>query len=320
MEKIPIAIISGGAKEERSISLKSADFILNYIDRDRYDPYLIYMDGPRWYEATQETSVDKNDFSITLQGRRVHFTNAILIIHGTPVEDGKIQGYFDALGIKYQCCNTFCSALTFHKMACKRFLQPLGVPLADSILLRKGTSYTLENIMKWEFPLFVKPNQQGSSFGVTFVKTADQLDKAIANAFEFDHEIMIERAITGREFGCGVMKYQGKTIAFPLTEIIPYGAYFDWDAKYENKSDEITPADLSEELTKKCQDQSIEIYDHLGCSGVIRIDYILEGNDFYFLEVNTTPGLSPTSIIPQMARAYGWSNHQLIQAIIDGII
>jgi D-alanine-D-alanine ligase len=278
------------------------------------------VDQEGWFEVESGAKMDLNDFSINIGNQKETFDFAFIMIHGTPAEDGKIQGYLEMQNIPHSTCSTLSAALTFNKQLCKDYLRAFNIPLAPSIRVRRDSYWNLENVMGLGFPLFVKPNSNGSSYGVTKVKKQDDLQAAIDEALQFDNEVIIEAFLDGREFGCGVLR-EGKTIhALPITEIIPDAEFFTYEAKYEGASTEITPADLSEELTLKCQNLSRELYELLQCKGVVRFDFILVDGNFYLLEANTIPGMSAQSIIPQQALAYGWTIQKLLDVVIaDGL-
>lgn len=302
-----IAILTGGDSEERVISLKSGRVVREHLPKDRYRSFLIDIQKADWRDLDSGASIDKNDFSLTLNGEKIRFDCAFAALHGAPLEDGKMQGYLDMLGVPYTCCNGYVSALTMNKHNTKMQLAQYNtVPMARSALLRRGEKVDMNSLASLGMPLFVKPNTHGSSFGVTKVKSADALMPAIEEAWRFDSEAVVESFLPGREFSNGVLRVKGELIVLPVTEIIPETEFFDFAAKYEGKSKEVTPADLSPELTRQCQEQSRFLYEVLKCRGVVRFDFILVGDVFHFLEANTIPGISPASIVPQQARAHGW--------------
>ncbi len=317
-----IAILTGGDTAERVISLKSAQVVYDNLPTDRYRCHMIDVEGAHWRDVHTGAPIDKNDFSLTIPsvpvaGEKITFDCAFAALHGAPLEDGKMQGYLEMLGIPYTCCNGFVSALTMNKHNTKQQLAGSGVPMAKSVLLLKGQTVDQEKLLGMGLPLFVKPNSLGSSFGVTKVKTAADLLPAIEAAFEYDTEVVVESFLAGREFSNGVMRFNGEIIVFPVTEIIPETEFFDFAAKYEGKSQEVTPADLPPDLTRQCQERSRFLYQFLQCKGVVRFDYILVGDTFHFLEANTIPGISPASIVPQQARAYGWGLGELFSNLIE---
>lgn len=316
MKKKRIAIVTGGFSEERIISLRSAEFVKKHLSKEKYELRTIVLNQDKWFDELSGVPIDKNDFSIVLDDQKIHFDFAFLIVHGPPVENGLIQGYFDLLGIAHSTCDTFTSALCFNKQATKNYLRPFGIPMVDSILLANKQQPTQAEIVRLGFPVFVKPNKHGSSFGISKAKNKEELLSACIKAYEFDTEIVVEQYMAGREFSCGVIKDKGNTIALPVTEIISETEFFDFAAKYEHKSQEITPANISEEESKKCREISARIYDLLSCRGMIRVDYILHGGTFKILEVNTVPGLSPESIIPAQVDAMGWSYEEFLDKVV----
>src|SRR5687767_1781631 len=315
---INIAIIAGGPSAERSISLKSAKTIATHLSKDKYNYNIIDITPTGWKDIESGNAVDLNRFClIDEEGREIKkFGFAFIIIHGTPAEDGKIQGYFEMMSIPHSGCNVLASSLTFNKHMCKEHLKCYNIPMAESILVRKVVSRNEIESAGITPPFFVKPNNNGSSYGITKVKEWMQVDKALSEAFKFDREGAVERAIVGTEYSCGVVREGSTYHVFPITEILPEGDFFDYAAKYEGHSQEITPARLDEEQVKQCQERSELLYDILGCRGMVRFDYILENGVFHFLEANTTPGMSEASIIPQQAIAYGWSIEKLLDVIV----
>jgi D-alanine-D-alanine ligase len=312
-----IAILTGGDSAERVISLKSGRVVYDHLPKDRYNLYLIDIEGAHWRHLPSGTPVDKNDFSLKLDGAHIRFDAAFAALHGSPLEDGKLQGYLELMGIPYTCCDGYVSALTMSKHNTKVQLSQLQIPMAKSVLLLRGVPADIDAIDALGFPVFVKPNTHGSSFGVTKVKSADDLASAVATAFEYDDEVMIEAFMAGREFSNGVLRVNGEVVALPVTEIIPEDEFFTFAAKYEGRSKEVTPAELSPELTRQCQERSRLIYQALNCRGVVRIDYILVGDTFFLLEPNTIPGISPASIVPQQAVAHGWGLGEFFSLLIE---
>lgn len=312
-----IAILTGGDSAERVISLKSGQVVREYLPKDRYRTFLIDIQNADWRELDSNTPVDKNDFTITLQGERIHFDCAFAALHGSPLEDGKLQGYLEMLGIPYTCCDGYVSALTMNKHNTKTQLAPYHVSMARSVLLHQGEPVDAAALLAMGLPLFVKPNDHGSSFGVTKVKTAAELQPAIDEAFRFSRETVVESFLPGREFSNGALRVNGEVVVLPITEIIPETEFFDFAAKYEGKSKEVTPADLSPELTAQCQAMTRRLYNLLKCRGVVRFDYILVDGVFHILEANTIPGISPASIVPQQAQAYGWTLGEFFSLLIE---
>lgn len=312
-----IAILTGGDSEERVISLKSGRVVFDHLPKDRYRCFLIDIQKADWRELDSGVQVDKNDFSLTIDGEKIRFDCAFAALHGSPLEDGKLQGYLELVGLPYTCCDGYVSALTMNKHNTKTQLAPHGVPLAQSVLLRRGEAADAEKILALGLPLFVKPNTHGSSFGVSKVKTADALRPALEEAWRFGDEVIVESFMPGREFGNGAFRRRGEVVVLPVTEIIPETEFFDFAAKYEGKSREVTPAELSPERTRQCQALSRRLYEILGCRGVVRFDYILVGDTFHVLEANTIPGISPASIVPQQARAAGWELGEFFGALVE---
>jgi len=323
-----VAIVAGGDSGEYEISVKSGKQVELNMDRSRFRPYLILIRGKKWFCRIdrKEFTVDKNDFSLTFGKKKITFDVVFNAIHGTPGENGKLQGYLDMLGIPYTSCDVTTSALSFHKNFCKQVVDSYGVATAKSVHLFANQSNKIVIIERHlSLPVFVKPNNGGSSVGMSKVNKKIELKKALEKAFREDNEILVEEFIKGRELTCGVLRSKGKIIAFPVTEIIPKNEFFDYEAKYKpGMSDEVVPAEVSQTVSKKCQDISIDLFGRLNCKGVVRFDYIFDGKGFYFLEVNTVPGLTAASIVPKMARAYGWTFTELItrlieEAFVDGI-
>ena len=322
MSKKIIAIVAGGDSSEYVISVKSGANVLKAINRDIFSPWLVMIKGEEWVVLDGEdqiATIDKSDFSFTLSGEKHKFDYAYIIIHGTPGEDGLLQGYFEMLKIPYSSCDVQSSALTFNKFFCNNYLKSFGIPMANSVRLMAGEKYSSAQIVEsLGLPLFVKPSAGGSSFGVTKVKNGEDLVEAVNKALDESPEVIIEQFIDGKEFTCGVVKIGARKLVFPVTEVIPKNEFFDYEAKYiPGMADEITPARISEELTLKVQTISAQIYDLCNCSGIVRIDYILQGETFNFLEVNTIPGMTETSFIPQQINAMGLNLTDLLTDIIN---
>ena len=321
--KKKIAIVAGGYSSEWVVSLKSAQGLRSFIDPDRYEIYIVLITKEQWFvrpDEKTEIPMDKTDFGFTYDGRKIHFDFAYITIHGTPGEDGLLQGYFDMMRIPYSSCGVLASALTFNKYFCNRFLKNFGVKTAESVLLRKNDRWDSAAIQsKLGLPVFVKPNDSGSSFGVTKVTSADQLQSAIAAAFEEGTEALVERFLPGTEVTCGCYKIQDKTTVFPITEVVSKNEFFDFDAKYNPDSvEEITPARISDRLTEEIQTLTSEIYDCIGAKGIIRIDYIISpAGEINMLEVNTVPGMTAASFIPQQIKASGLSIRDVFTEIIE---
>jgi D-alanine-D-alanine ligase len=316
---IEIAIIAGGPSAERGVSLKSAQTIAKHLPAEKYNATTIDITPDGWMDILSNHYIDLNDFCLKNESGDIlkRFQFAFLIVHGTPAEDGKLQGYLDMMNVPHSACGVLTSALTFNKQMCKDHLRPYNIPMAPSMIVTSLTSHESVKQAGIQPPLFVKPNNNGSSYGVTKVKEWSQLDQAITFALQYDHEVMIERALAGKEFSCGVVRDGTKQHVLPITEIIPKGEFFDFAAKYEGESQEITPARLEPSLAEVCQERSGLLYRILGCRGMVRFDYILEDGIFYLLEANTTPGMSEASIIPQQAKAYGWTIGKLLDTVVE---
>ena len=316
-----IAIIAGGNSSEYEVSMKSGKNIYDEVDETRYNKYLVVLKERDWHVEIGEEKypVDKNDFSFTRNGEKILFDFAYITIHGVPGENGLLQGYLDMMGVPYGCCNVLASALTFDKHTCNTYLKSYGVNVADSVMLIRGMAYDVNEIInEVGLPCFVKPNAEGSSFGVTKVKEAAQLEDALKKAFALCREVLIETFIDGTELTCGVVKAGDMDITMPIAEVVPKNEFFDFEAKYDpTKSDEIIPARISPELTNRIKTLSSMIYDILRCEGIIRVDYIVREDEIFMLEVNTTPGMTSNSFVPKMVRAMGETLREVLTKIID---
>jgi len=317
-----IAIVAGGDSSELEVSLKSASGLNSFMDKDRYNIFIVTIVGKIWQvelSGDEKIAIDKNDFSFSKNGVKTFFDFAYITIHGTPGENGILQGYFDLIGLPYSCCGVLSAALTFNKFTCNTYLKSFGVKVAESLVLRAGQTVTEKEVAdKIGFPCFVKPNVGGSSFGVTKVKTIDQVQPAIARAFAEGAEVMIEAFLEGTEITCGIYKTSSKAQVLPVTEVVSENEFFDFDAKYKGQVQEITPARISTSLTERVQKLTSAIYDILGCKGIVRIDYIIsEGEVINLLEVNTTPGMTTTSFIPQQVAAAGLDIKDVMTEIIE---
>lgn len=320
--KRTIAIVAGGDSSELPVSLRSAQGIYSFMDKEKYNVYIVEMEGLRWDVVLPDgskTPIDRNDFSFQYHNEKLFFDFAYITIHGTPGENGLLQGYFDLLHMPYSTCDVLAAAMTFNKFTLNHYLKEFGVRISDSLLLRKGSSISDEDVIeKIGLPCFVKPNEGGSSFGVTKVKERDQIQPAIEKAMHESDEVIIEAFMAGTEITCGCYKTREKTVVFPITEVVSKHEFFDYEAKYDGASDEITPARLSDELTDRVKKLTSTIYDILGCEGIIRIDYIItEGDKINLLEINTTPGMTATSFIPQQVRAAGMEMKDVLTDIIE---
>lgn len=322
MQKIKVAIICGGDSGEYEVSMGSAAVIEQHTDRNRYEPFLIQIKGSSWFyeSGNQKYFIDKNDFTLPLPEERVSFDTVFNIIHGTPGEDGKIQGYFDMMGIPYTGSGRLTSALTFNKSFCIRHIASTGlVSTADSIVIRQGADYNASTLLSSiGLPCFVKPNKGGSSVGMTFLKEPAGFDTAVARAFKEDDEVLVEQFIAGTEVTCGVFRKPEGMVVLPLTEIVSKTEFFDYEAKYiKGKADEITPARITLKDETAIKRLSAYFYNLLDCRGVVRFDYILSEGKIWFLEANTVPGMSEASIVPQQAEVFGISLQSLISIMLE---
>ena len=318
--RLVVAIAAGGYSEEEEISLQSAQTVYDNLDKNLYEGIIVLISKEGWQAKLGDEyfPINREDFSIEFEERRIKFDFVFIAIHGTPGEDGRLQAYFDLLNLPYSSSNHVGATLTFNKWYCSTLLKQLDYSVAKSQYLRKGDAINKNQIIdKIGIPCFVKPCSCGSSYGITKVKTDEQLEWAIEKAFEFDHEIMIEEYLDGIELTCGVYQKEGKVIALPITQIIPKGEFFDYEAKYEGNSYEITPARIPEDTYSSIQIVSSEIYEKLELKGVARIDYMLVNNVPYIIEVNAVPGLSSSSLIPQQVDAANLSLRSFFSTIIE---
>lgn len=326
--KRTIAIVAGGDSSEHDVSLRSAEGILSFMDNEKYNSYLVEMRGSSWtvHYQGEDCPILRDDFSFEASDGHHNFDFAYITIHGTPGENGILQGYFDLIGLPYSTSNVLVEALTFNKYALNNFLRAFPeLNLAPSVLVRKGEAIPSDEAILAQvgLPCFVKPNAGGSSFGVTKVKTDDMLAPAIEKAMIESDEVMIEKILVGTEITCGCYKRpNGDVITFPITEVVTTQEFFDYDAKYNGKVDEITPARIAPETAARVSDMTRHIYNLLGCYGIIRIDYILSGDageeQINLLEINTTPGMTATSFIPQQVRAAQLEMKNVLSDIIEG--
>ena len=302
--KRKIAIVAGGDSSEHDVSLRSAAGILSFIDKDKYDAEIVELHGS----------------DLKTLSRLVDFDYAYITIHGTPGENGLLQGYLEMMHIPYSCCGVLAASLTFNKFACNHYLHGFGINIAKSILLRKDqVPADIEEQVERElgFPCFIKSNVGGSSFGCTKVKGRDKVMWAIERAFAEGNEVICESYLKGTEVTCGVYKTKNKAVAFPITEVVTKREFFDYEAKYNGQVDEITPARVPDEMRDRVQAMTLKIYDIIGARGIIRTDYVLIGDEIYLLEVNTTPGMTATSFIPQQVRAAGLDIKDVLTDIIE---
>ena len=322
--KRTIAIVCGGDSSEHDVSLRSAQGIYSFFDKDRYQVYIVDIKGLDWHVELPDgttTKIDRNDFSFQEDGKKKTFDYAYITIHGTPGENGLLQGYFDLIGMPYSTSSVLVEALTFDKFVLNQYLRGYGVSVAESLLIRKGYEELVSDDEIEErigMPCFVKPAADGSSFGVSKVKNKDQLAPAIRKAMMESPEVRVESFLDGTEITQGIYKTSEKTVLFPITEVVTNNEFFDYDAKYNGQVKEITPARLSEELAERVGKITSHIYDILHCNGIIRIDYIIskEGK-ISMLEVNTTPGMTATSFIPQQVRAAGLTMADVLADIVE---
>ncbi len=317
-----IALLLGGDSAESVISVKSAGLMLRFLDHTIFDVYPITITGKSWVcnKDDRQIPVDKNDFSLEIGGQRIYFDCAVPMIHGTPGENGLLQAYLELMHVPYTTCDVLVSALTFNKYACKSYLNSLGILFPKGKLIRKNENINVSDLCAFVgLPCFIKPNNGGSSFGITKIKDSKELEPALAKAFAEDaEEVLVEEFIQGTEVTCGLVKLNEEITVFPITEIVSKKEFFDVEAKYDpNMSEEITPARISSSLSEDCRVLSTAIYKHLNCRGVVRIDYILREGKLYFLEVNTVPGMSVASIVPKQLEAAGMSIKELYSNLIN---
>jgi D-alanine-D-alanine ligase len=321
--KKKLAVVTGGNSSEYIISIKSADTILENIDTSQFDAYRVEIKGKEWSVSLQDEAavIDKNDFSFVNKGEKTTFDAALIMIHGDPGEDGKLQGYFDMLGIPYTSSNVLCSAATFSKHFTKQYLKSYDIKSADWLLLSQRLGYNLREVeSEIGFPCFVKPNNAGSSFGVSKVSNYVQLHDAVEKAMTEDDEVLVEKMIEGTEITCGVLRTSKKAYTFPITEIVSKTGFFDYEAKYTvGLADEIVPARIDDVVANQCRELSLRIYDLFHCSWFARVDYIISGDELYLLEINTIPGMSKESIIPKMLRADNMELSVLLNEILSDL-
>lgn len=323
--KKKIALVTGGYSGEATISYRTAKTIYNHLNKDKYDVYKIDVNSAGWWYETEDgnqTPVDKDDFSVQVNGQKINFDAIFIGMHGTPGEDGKLQGYFDMLNLPYTSCNAATSALTFNKRYTVAVAAMAGIPVAKSVHLFKHTPYNLDEILSTLTPpLFVKPNNGGSSIGMSKVTEGSQLKEALEKAFNEDDQVLVEQMIQGREFTVGVFKSKGEITVLPITEVMAHKEkdFFDFEAKYGGKSTEITPADIINDWKSQLEATARKIYQVFNCRGVVRIDFIYnaEENRPYMLEINTIPGQSDASVIPQQVRAKGEDLENFYSKLLD---
>jgi len=318
--KINLAILTGGESAELEISLASAQVVYNNLNKEKYNICTVNISKFPWSVSVNNkkiAEIDLNDFSYMLNKEKQFFDIVFMSIHGTPAEDGKIQGYFDLLKIPYTCSGTLASSITFDKDICKQILKDFPVKQAKSVLINKLNHNTIVVKEHLEFPVFVKPNKNGSSYGANKVKKNEDLEEAIRKAFIYDDEVLVEEFIDGRELACGVIQNKGELIALPITEIISENEFFDYEAKYLGKAKEVTPADIPNNIRDEAQSLAKQIFSFLKLKGAARIDYFLKESDLYLIEINTIPGLSAESILPQEAKAHGYTLETFFDIMIQ---
>lgn len=316
-----IAIVVGGDSGEYEISIKSGKQLFGQIDKTNYNPILVHLKGIDW-KATidgKEIQIDKNDFSVPTSNGKLKFDCALIGIHGTPGEDGRLQSYFEMMKVPYTTCGVLSSSLTFNKYACKQYVIPYGVITAKSMLFHKNDHIDAAETAKYlGLPCFVKPNNGGSSCGVSKISNVNEIVPAIEKALEHDSEIIVEEYIQGTEITCSVMKTVNRSMVFPIAEIVSKKEFFDYEAKYTSgMADEIIPARIPEKIKQECEKISSLIYDKLFCRGIVRIDYIIKDEKLYFLEVNTVPGQSEASIVPRMIKVAGLAMTEILTDLIE---
>lgn len=320
--KRTVAIIAGGDSSEHEVSMNSAKGIYSFIDKEKYNLYIVELSKKAWEAVLADgtrSKIDKNEFSFMDGDKKVKPDFAYITIHGTPGENGILQGYFELLDIPYSTCDVLVSAMTFSKFTLNQYLKGFGIRVAESMLVNKRFGIEDKDVIeKIGLPCFIKPNASGSSFGVTKVKTADQIQPALKAAFAESDDVMIEAFMDGIELANGCYKTKNKSVVFPITEVVSDNEFFDYNAKYKGEVTEITPARLSPELTERVKKLTSAVYDILGCKGIVRVDYIItEGEKINMLEINTTPGMTSTSFIPQQVKAAGLDIKDVMTDIIE---
>lgn len=319
-----VAILAGGNSSEFPVSMNSAKTIQDTLDSNRYNIYLVIISGNSWtlQFKGQSIEINKNDFSCIINHKKIKFDCAFIIIHGTPGENGLLQGYFETLHIPYTTCGVLSSSLTFNKIFSKRYIKQFNIPVSKYHIIEKEKSYNKNIIIEdIGLPCFVKPNRAGSSFGITKVTRKEEFDNAVKKAFEEDTQVLAEEFLEGTELTCGLIKTKEKELIFPSTEIVPKNEFFDYEAKYtKGMADEITPSRISEKLESEVKALSSRIYDLFDCRGIVRIDYIYSRQQLYFMEVNTIPGMSAASIVPQQIEAMGKTLTEVFTLAIEDAI
>ena len=326
--KRTIAIVCGGDSSEHDVSLRSAKGLYSFFDKERYNVYIVDIKGQDWHVELHDgttAKIDRNDFSFIENGKAVLFDYAYITIHGTPGENGILQGYFELIQLPYSTSGVLVEAMTFDKFVLNQYLKSYGVSVAESLLIRRGYEHLVSDddiLSRVGMPCFVKPANDGSSFGVSKVKNIDQLAPALRKAMMESDEVMVESFLDGVEITVGCYKTREKSVIFPITEVVTHNEFFDYDAKYNGQVEEITPARISDDVARRASEITSAIYDILHCNGIIRIDYIITknsdgSNKINMLEVNTTPGMTPTSFIPQQVRAAGLDIKDVLTEIVE---
>ncbi|MFA7081147.1 MAG: D-alanine--D-alanine ligase [Bacteroidales bacterium] len=320
-----IALMAGGNSEEAVVSLRSAIQVEENIDKSIYNVYKIILKERDWYYELEgkRYNINKDDFSLRLEDKKISFDGVFIIVHGTPGENGLLQAYFEMMNIPFASCSSLVSAITFDKVVCNAVVRELNVVrVARNISFYKNNQVSVDDIlMKLSLPLFVKPSEGGSSIGMTKVKRKEDLKEAIETAFKIHERVIIEEFIKGRELTCGVLETRNEVIAFPITEVIPVNEFFDYQAKYDGSTAEITPAEIEDKVREEVQSTAKKIYKQLNCKGVCRIDFIYdsEKEELFFLEVNTIPGQSSQSIVPKQVQTMGWTTKDLYLRMLEEI-
>ncbi|MBE9488328.1 MAG: D-alanine--D-alanine ligase [Bacteroidetes bacterium] len=320
MKKINVAVVAGGDSTEREISIKGGNYVINELNKELYNSTLVTIKGLDWTAHDNnglESLVNKDNFSFTAKGKEVKFDFAVILIHGTPGENGILQSYFELLKIPYSTSGVLSSAITFDKTSAKAIAQRAGVNVAKEVIVKKGQTIDTKAIVeKLGLPLFVKPSAAGSSFGITKVKKESDIIPSIEKAYSEDSKVLVEEFLEGREVSCGIFTALGKEYILPITEIISETEYFDYDAKYLGKSKEVTPADISIEIMKNLNKETSKAYKALFCEALVRIDFIIKGDVPYMVEVNSIPGMSAQSIVPQQLKAMGMTTGEMFDLVI----
>lgn len=319
-----VAVVAGGYSSEYPISVQSGQMLVNEMAKAKYEVYLVEISPQGWLvhlSPDESIPINRSDFSFSYKGSTINFDAVVMAIHGTPGEDGKLQGYFDLLNIPYTCCGVMAAAVTFNKHACKIFARQIGLNTADSVLIQHNDIIDPHLIIKQlGLPCIVKPTESGSSFGVSKVTSETQLQDAIAHAFSESHEVLIEKFIAGTEVTCGMVALPEGDLVFPITEVVSKRDFFDYEAKYTTGlSEEITPARIDESIAEQVRKATQKLYHTLGCKGITRTDFIISEGKAYLLEVNTVPGMSPNSIIPKQLKTMGITVAEMYDRIIQNI-